>query len=61
MAFTLGLYYANFIFEQTSLNLTLSEIYNTNSKNTNKPKMDVSSSKKDFSRTELIKTFKNII
>lgn len=28
MAFTLGLYYANFIFEQTSLNLTLSEIYN---------------------------------
>tara|TARA_Y100001936_G_scaffold135436_1_gene132272 strand:+ start:517 stop:1050 length:534 start_codon:yes stop_codon:yes gene_type:complete len=28
MAFTLGLYYANFIFEQTGLNLTLSEIYN---------------------------------
>tara|TARA_B100000900_G_scaffold330933_1_gene291525 strand:- start:225 stop:740 length:516 start_codon:yes stop_codon:yes gene_type:complete len=28
MAFTLGVYYATFIFEQTGLNLTLNEIYN---------------------------------
>ena len=28
LAFCLGIYYANFIFEQTSLSLTIKEIYN---------------------------------
>ena len=28
LAFCLGVYYANFIFEQTSLSLTIKEIYN---------------------------------